>query len=120
MNACNLYILEMNFKTDLSNMQSRKKERGNKFIEFWSFRLSLEHLGYGVLFDVRKRENAFFKNLLDRKEDATELLCLSKRMILHATLIPANLVLGVFLHIKLQEHISLNINTHAMKYLSID
>jgi hypothetical protein len=82
--------------------------------------LSLELLGYGVLLNVKKRVNVFFNIFLDRKEEATELLFLSKRMILHATLIPANLVLGVFLHIKLQEHISLNINTHAMKYLSID
>jgi len=82
--------------------------------------LSLELLGYGVLLNVKKRVNVFFKIFLDRKEEATEILCLSKRMILHAALIPANLVLGVFLHIKLQEHISLNINTHAMKYLSID
>jgi hypothetical protein len=71
-------------------MQSKKKERGNNFIEILSFRLSLEHLGYGVLLDVKKRVNAFFKNFLDRKKEATELLCLSKRMILHATLITAN------------------------------
>jgi hypothetical protein len=83
-------MLKMNFRTILSSMQPKKKERGKKFIEFWSFRLSLENLGYGVLFDVKKRENAFFKNFLDRKEDATELLYLSKRMILHATRIPAN------------------------------
>jgi hypothetical protein len=47
-------------------------------------------LGYEILLDVKKRVNVFFKNFLDRKEEATELLCLSKRMILHATLIPAN------------------------------
>jgi hypothetical protein len=47
-------------------------------------------LGYGVLLDVKKRVNAFLKNFLDRKEEANEFLCLSKRMILHATQIPAN------------------------------
>jgi hypothetical protein len=81
-------------------MQPKKKERGKKFIEFWSFRLSLENLGYGVLFDVKKRENAFFKNFLDKKEEATELLCLSKRMILHATLIPANSFTWCFFYTK--------------------
>jgi hypothetical protein len=71
-------------------MQPNKKRGERSLSNFWSFRLSLELLGYGVLLDVKKRVNAFFKNFLDRKEEATELLCLSKRMILHATLIPAN------------------------------
>jgi hypothetical protein len=83
-------MLKINFKAILNSMQPRKKRKGKSFIEILSFRLSLENLSYGVLLDVKKRVNAFLKNFLDRKEEATELLCLSKRLILHATLIPAS------------------------------
>jgi hypothetical protein len=85
-----LDVKKMNFRTILSSMQPKKNDRGKNFIEILSFRLSLEHLGYGVLLDVKKRVNVFYKNFLDRKEEATKLLCLSKRMILHATLIPTS------------------------------
>jgi hypothetical protein len=83
-------MFKMNFNTILSSMQPRKKRKGKSFIEILSFRLSLENLSYGVLLDVKKRVNAFLKNFLDRKEEATKLLCLSKRLILHATLILAS------------------------------
>ena len=82
--------------------------------------MSLEKLSYGVLFDVKKRVNAFLQNSLDRKKEATELLCLSKRLVLSAILIPASSCIWCFSTQNLQEHISLSKNTHAMKCLSID
>jgi hypothetical protein len=56
----------------------------------------MENLSYGVLLDVKKRVNAFLKNFLDIKEEATEILCLSKRLISHATLIPASSCIWCF------------------------
>jgi hypothetical protein len=89
-------MLKINYKVILNSMQPKKEGRGKSFIEILSFRLSLENLCYGVLLDVKKRVNVFFKNSLDRKEETTELLCLSKRLILHATLIPASSCIWCF------------------------
>jgi hypothetical protein len=49
-------MFKMKFRIILSSMQIKEKDRGKNFIEILSSCLSLEHLGYGVLFDVKKRE----------------------------------------------------------------
>jgi len=50
----------MNFKTDLSNMQPNKIERGKNLSIFLEFPLEPGTLGLWGPFDVRKRENVFF------------------------------------------------------------
>jgi hypothetical protein len=99
----------------------KKKRVGERVLSDLSFRLSFESLSYEAFLDVKKRVNAFVKNSLERKEEATELLCLSKRLVLPAKLILASSCIWCFsTQKKLQEHISLSKNIHPMKCLSTD
>jgi hypothetical protein len=74
-----------------SNLHAIKEKRvGERVLLDLSFRLSLKNLNYVALLDVKKRVNAFLKNSLERREEGIELLCLSKRLVLPAKLIPAS------------------------------
>jgi hypothetical protein len=81
-----------------SNLHAiKEKKGGERVLSDLSFHLSLENLSYGALLDVKKkRVNAFLKNSLERKEEATEFLCLSNRLVFLAKLTPASSCIWCF------------------------